>query len=95
MEDLIRAHRPLTDGDFRVDLKQKRVDMKIGLDVAWLVSKRFVDRIALVTGDSDFVPAMKFARREGVQIILVPMESKLLKHDLRVHADEIRAVRYP
>lgn len=51
----------------------KRVDMKIGLDVAWLASKGIVDRIILVTADTDFVPAMKFARREGVQVLLVPM----------------------
>ena len=33
--------------------------MKMGLDIAWLASKRIADRIILVTADSDFVPAMK------------------------------------
>jgi len=64
---IIRTGRALTGSDFQPDLKQKHVDMKIGLDVAWLSSKGIVDRIILVTADSDFVPAMKFARREGVQ----------------------------
>lgn len=94
-EDLLRASRPLAVSDIKPDLKQKRVDMKIGLDVAWLASKRIVDRIILVAGDSDFVPAMKFARREGVQVILVPMQSRYVKSDLRVHADDVREIIYP
>ena len=69
--------------------------MKIGLDVAWLSSKRIVDRIILVTADSDFVPAMKFARREGVQVVLVTMGHTLVKRELKVHADELRSVVYP
>lgn len=94
-EALTKSPRPVVKEDFKPDMKQKRVDMKVGLDVAWLSSKKIVDRIILVTGDSDFVPAMKFARREGVQVILVPMGQSMLKHDLKAHADEIRAVRYP
>ena len=67
--------------------------MKIGLDVAWLATKRIVDRIILVTGDSDFVPAMKFARREGIQVVLVNMAS-FVKQELREHADEVRLVDF-
>ncbi|EYB68832.1 hypothetical protein DEIPH_ctg017orf0207 [Deinococcus phoenicis] len=77
--------------DVYAALSQKRVDMNIGLDVAWLASKRIVDRIILVTADSDFIPAMKFARREGVQIILVPMKG-IPKFELKEHADVIRTV---
>jgi len=69
--------------------------MKIGLDVAWLSSKQIVERIILVTADSDFVPAMKFARREGVQVVLVTMGHALVKRELKVHADESRSVIYP
>jgi hypothetical protein len=39
--------------------------------------------------------AMKFARREGVQIVLVTMGHQQVKRELLVHADEIRAVTYP
>jgi uncharacterized LabA/DUF88 family protein len=67
---ILKTGRPFAVSDYP-DLKQKHVDMKIGLDIAWLASKRIVDRIILVTADSDFVPAMKFARREGVQVVLV------------------------
>ena len=69
--------------------------MKIGLDVAWLASKSIVEKLILVTVDSDFVPAMKFARREGVQVVLVTMGHKLVKQDLKEHADELRTVTYP
>jgi len=41
------------------------------------------DRVILVTADSDFVPAMKFARREGVQVVLVTMGHTLVKRELR------------
>ena len=94
-QDIIKTGRALTDSDFAPDLKQKRVDMKIGLDVAWLASKAIVEKLVLVTADSDFVPAMKFARREGVQVVLVTMGHKLVKQDLKEHADELRTVTYP
>jgi len=94
-EEIIRTGRALAPGDFAPDLNQKIVDMKIGLDVAWLSSKRIVDRIILATGDSDFIPAMKFARREGVQVVLVTMGHKLVKRELLEHADELRSVTFP
>jgi uncharacterized LabA/DUF88 family protein len=70
--------------DFTLNLEQKGVDVRIGLDVAWLAEKRFVDKIVLVTADSDFVPAAKFARRNGVDFILDnmwhPVRDSLLEH---------------
>jgi NaMN:DMB phosphoribosyltransferase len=45
-----------------------------------------------VTADTDFVPAMKLARREGVQVILVPMQTRMLNKAMRAHADEVRTV---
>jgi uncharacterized LabA/DUF88 family protein len=44
-------------------------DMKIGLDIAWIALKKVADILVLVTGDSDFVPVMKFARKEGMRSI--------------------------
>jgi uncharacterized LabA/DUF88 family protein len=65
-------------------LRQKGVDMRIGLDITTMTLKRQVDTIVLVTGDSDFIPAAKVARREGVEFILDPMwqsvEDDLLEH---------------
>ncbi len=54
--------------DFVVDVIQKGVDMRIGLDIAALALKRLVETIVLVTGDADMVPAMRFARREGLRV---------------------------
>lgn len=95
IREIARSGRALRADDYAPDLKQKRVDMKIGLDVAWLSSKRIVDRLVLVASDSDFVPAMKFARREGVSVVLVTLGHQLVKRELRVHADEHREVPFP
>ena len=68
----------VTAADFRPSLQQKGVDMRIGLDIASLALKNQVDMCVLVTGDSDFVPPMKFARREGLQFALVTLGHKVL-----------------
>ena len=95
VKDILKTNRAFVDDDFTPDIKQKGVDMKIGLDVAWLSSKSIVERIILVTADSDFVPPMKFARREGVQVILVTMGHMLVRNELKEHADELRTITFP
>jgi len=55
------------------DVEQKGVDVRIALDIASLAYKKLADRIVLITGDSDFVPAAKLARREGLDVILDPL----------------------
>lgn len=75
-----------------IALNQKRVDIKIGLDIAWLSSKRIVDKIVLITADTDFVPAMKFARREGISVYINPV-GVTVKKDLIMHSDGIISVR--
>lgn len=67
---------------------QKQVDIKIGLDIAWISSKKIVDKIVIVTGDSDFIPAMKFARREGIMVYLVHFDHQV-KTELKEHCDGI------
>lgn len=85
-EKLIAAWRSLDAGNVVLGLRQKGVDMRIGLDIASLALKRQADTIILVTGDSDFVPAAKFARREGVEFILDPMRQSI-SDDLFEHID--------
>lgn len=63
----------LTENDIVYNLKQNGIDMKIGVDIATLAFKKLVDKIVLISGDSDFVPASKLARREGIDFILDPM----------------------
>lgn len=83
-------HESLTDDHFDPEFQQKGVDIKIGLDVAWLASKSLVDRIILVTGDADFVPAMKFARKEGLQVVLIKLGEKRISDSLEIHSDYVR-----
>jgi len=45
--------------------------MQIGLDMANFSKERSVDRIILVSGDTDCLPAMKHCRIAGLQIILI------------------------
>jgi len=80
----------LTEHDFKMDIVQKGVDMKIGIDIASLAYKKQVDQIILISGDSDFVPAAKLARREGIDFILDPMQFNI-KPDLNEHIDGIRS----
>ncbi|MFT3974644.1 MAG: NYN domain-containing protein [Amaricoccus sp.] len=68
-----REFADLSDEDFRPTFRQKAVDMRIGLDIASLTLKRQVGTIVLIAGDSDFVPAAKLARREGVKFHLDPL----------------------
>jgi uncharacterized LabA/DUF88 family protein len=72
--------------DIQPSIRQKGVDMRIGLDIASLTLKRHAQVIVLVTADSDFIPAMKFARREGAQLFLVTLGHGI-KEGMREHAD--------
>ncbi len=76
----------LKDEHFRLGLKQKGVDMRMGIDITSITLKKQADTIVLLTGDSDFVPAAKLARREGVEIILDPMWRNV-KPELHEHID--------
>lgn len=81
----------LTEADFYIDeLNQKGVDMKIGIDIASLAYKKQVGQIILISGDSDFVPAAKVARREGIDFILDALGSHI-RPDLFEHIDGLRS----
>lgn len=86
VDNLMRTPRTLTGNDFVPDIVQKGVDLRIGLDMAWIAMKRIVDILVLVTGDADFVPVMKFARREGLRVYLETMGHGVHR-DLKAHAD--------
>lgn len=80
----------LSDDDFEAALRQKGVDMRIGLDIASITLKRQAGMIILIAGDSDFVPAAKLARREGMQFILDPLWQQVPR-DLFEHIDGLRS----
>lgn len=89
-----RGVEDLSERDFSVSIKQKGVDMKIGMDIASLAYKKQVDQIVLIAGDADFVPAAKLARREGIDFVLDPL-GHAIKDDLFVHIDGKRSCGDP
>lgn len=80
-----------SDDDFELDVQQKGVDMKLGLDIAAMAFKRQVDQIILVAADADFVPAAKLARREGIDVVLDPLGANYAD-DLADHVDGVRSL---
>jgi uncharacterized LabA/DUF88 family protein len=87
----------LTDGDFSPLFEQKGVDMRIGLDIANFARTRAVERIILVSGDQDMIPAMKEARKAGLEVAAVqmPQPAKTLHRGLHSHSDFVREVGWP
>ncbi|MFC0244680.1 NYN domain-containing protein [Falsochrobactrum ovis] len=83
----------LTDDDFSLDVIQKGIDMRLGIDVASLAYKNAVDQIIMIVGDSDFVPAAKLARREGIDVVIDPLGYGLHDH-LYEHTDGVRDLSY-
>ena len=65
----------LTEQDYFLNIEQKGVDMN--------------DKIVLISGDSDFVPAAKLARREGIDFVLDPLFNHV-SEDLLEHIDGLR-----
>jgi uncharacterized LabA/DUF88 family protein len=91
------AGHALTDNDFAPIFEQKGVDMRIGLDIANFSQTKSVDRIILVSGDQDMIPAMKQARKAGLEVALIqlPAPSKTLHDTLHAHSDLVRSVTWP
>lgn len=92
LKKLFRNEITLNDivfDDFQLNFKQKGVDMRIGVDISSLAFKKQVQQIILIAGDSDFVPASKQARREGIDFILDPMGAHI-NDDLFEHIDGIK-----
>lgn len=66
----IKPNQPIKPKQIQPKVTQKGVDMKIGLDIATIALKKLADQIILIAGDTDFVPAIKFARSEGIQVFI-------------------------
>ena len=85
----------LSDDDFKPRFEQKGVDMRLGLDIASYAADRSVDRIILVTGDTDCLPVMKRARTAGLEVVLVQFPKQRLARELLWHSDFQRPVEWP
>lgn len=93
----IQPAAPLTDADFKPVFEQKGVDMRVGLDIAAFANRQSVERIILVSGDTDMIPAMKEARKAGLEVVLaqLPAPTRPLHKNLLAHTDITRAVAWP
>ena len=54
------------DAQGRPIFQQKRVDLLLGLDFALLSAKSRITHAAVVSGDSDLIPAVEAAQQEGI-----------------------------
>ena len=90
--DLMRCPRVLTDDDFVPHLSQKQVDMKIGLDIAKISLAKSVERILLITCDSDFIPIVDFAQSNGVEVDLILDTKSIIKGALKNKCGHLRYV---
>ncbi|MDP1915744.1 MAG: NYN domain-containing protein [Myxococcales bacterium] len=86
---------PPTDADFKPKFVQKGIDMRIGLDIATYAASDRIDRLGLVTADTDLVPALKHARRAGLQVTVYELPGQRLHRDLIEHADIRRVLAWP
>jgi len=57
-----------TDG--KPIFQQKRVDCMLGVDMALLAGKGKITNVSIFTGDSDLIPAVEAAKKEGVLVTL-------------------------
>lgn len=82
-----------TVADVYLSLEQKGVDMRLGIDVATLALKEQVERIIVISGDTDMVPAIRLARREGVQVITTMLQGWVnLNKALIEDSDTVRTI---
>lgn len=76
------------DDQGRPIYQQKQVDLLLGLDFALLSAKRSITHVAVVTGDSDMVPAFEEAKREGIAVWLFTGQAQSHARELWQAADE-------
>ena len=71
--------------------EQKRVDVYLAVDLVMHSTKRLITHAALLTGDSDLIPAIEIAKSEGVHVALYYLDSKGL-HAPKAHDELLEAV---
>ncbi len=83
------------DGDvlFKKDgktplLRQKGVDMALGIDVARLAATKQIQKVVIVAGDSDFIPAIFAAKQEGALVTLYYTTDSYLHDSLYESCDD-------
>jgi uncharacterized LabA/DUF88 family protein len=59
-----------TDATGKPIFVQKRIDNMIGVDMALLAGKGKITNVALLSGDSDYIPTIEAVKREGILVTL-------------------------
>lgn len=85
----------ISDDDFKPKFEQKGVDMRIGLDVAKFADSHTIERLVLMSADTDCVPALKYARIAGLQTVLARLPQHIPAPELTWHADFVRSIQWP
>lgn len=49
-------------------ITQKGVDVRFTIDLVSLATDKRIDKAILITGDSDFIPAIEYARNQNMKI---------------------------
>ena len=93
VSDAVR--REPQDEDYRADFEQKGVDLRMGLDIASLGHDRVVDRVLVITADTDLIPALKFGRKAGLQVVGAELPGVKLTREFLTHLDFHRRVEWP
>lgn len=94
----IEERGALTDDHFRPNFEQKGVDMRIGLDIATISANGRIDRIVLLSGDTDLIPATKHARKANLEVVGIQLPippAQPLRPALCAHLDGVRHVEWP
>lgn len=97
LKDTLPAGKVPEDADFKPTFEQKGVDMRVGLDISKFAYYRSVERILLLSNDTDMVVALKEARKADIEvgIIQLPAPVKPVHVDLVSHADFVRPISWP
>ena len=76
----------------QVKLVRKQLYIKIGLDIGWLASRRIVDKMVIYTEDPDWIPAIEFARKEGLMVYSA-QTGPGINYTLNEHCDGIIEIK--
>lgn len=79
------------DDEGRPIYEQKRVDVYLATDLVMHSTKRIITHASLLTGDSDFLPAIEIAKSEGVHLTLFYSNEE----NIRPHDELLDAVDSP
>jgi uncharacterized LabA/DUF88 family protein len=77
------------DGAGNPIFQQKRVDLLLGLDFALYAGRNQIQHAAILSGDSDFIPAVEVAKQAGVCVWLVHGPAHSKKNGTSTYAREL------